>query len=278
MPIVFVHGVAVRDEPGWASVQQINRLPPWSAIEGSLRRWVAPAIAAQPETTPILRAYWGDLGARLAYDGVCRPDATTPAEQLRTQVRRPLGEFVTAFFGDVLWYVAQRGDADAPGPIPTRVLETLIAARASAPKDEPLVVLSHSMGGQIVYDLITHFLPQRPDLADLRIDFWCAAASQVGFFAELGLFLEGPPDPPEPHPFPSPAHLGAWWNAWDHKDLLSYRVSGIFDGVDDTPYASRGTSWNEHNRYLYEAAFFQEMARRVIAALAQPAGRDGAPS
>ncbi|MBB2987566.1 hypothetical protein [Terracoccus luteus] len=346
MPIVYVHGVAVRDDdPDLARRAKPLGEVPWPTIEAHLREHVAPAVSDDPEGVPVLRVYWGDLGARFAWggrslvsrpgnpagvpaaavEGVARaqdavadlaeettsaPGSGSPASELSassagpsagqadppasdriglrergirglsrtvTALRRPFEDFVPVFIGDVLTYVATRGTADAPGPIVQRVLDGLeVASFAAHSLGEPLVVLTHSMGGQIVYDVLTHFLPRMPELHDVRVDFWCAAASQVGFFEELGLFLESDPDR-GPHegdpsggltPMPSEQFLGGWWNVWDHSDLLSFRAAGILDGINDSAFFASGSLATDHNKYLVQPEFYRLFAERVRASLA----------
>ena len=250
-----------------------------------------------------MRAYWGDLGARFAWDGrslVSQPvqdeldppgpvglEADQPkptvGETLReagmkrvrttvTAIRRPLEVFVPTFLGDVMTYLNTRGNADAPGPIPLRVLETLeVAQFAADSRAEPLVVLTHSMGGQILYDLLTHFIPRMPQHRGIRVDFWCATASQIGFFEELKLFLESDPltgaDTGTLAPRPASAHLGGWWNVWDHADLLSFRAAGIVEGVDDGSFFAAGTLATDHFRYLDNAPLYRALARRLRASM-----------
>ena len=302
MPIVYIHGVAVRDQDEVLAraTRQFGEVP-WSTIDKHLRAHVAPAISDDPGGVPILRAYWGDLGARFAWGGrslVSRPedlrddaadvideaaeriddDSEAPAcppglrersvRRLRgaaTSLRRPLEDFVPVFLGDVMTYISTRGSAESPGPIIERVLAGLdTAAFAAESRGEPLVVLTHSMGGQIVYDLVTHFLPRMPEHRGIRIDYWCAAASQVGLFEELGLFLESAPDRgPGPAAYPPREHLGGWWNVWDHADLLSFRAEGIVDGVDDSAFFAAGSLATDHYRYLANADFYRALASRV---------------
>ncbi len=320
MPIVFIHGVAVRDDdPVLARRLEPLGEVPWTTVEGHLRQHVAPVLSHDPEGVPIMRIYWGDLGARFAWGGaslVSRPsnpeglervadaveqvvevaaevtptsseDAGRPTLRDRrvrgvrgavTAIRRPLEDFVPVFIGDVMTYIATRGTADAPGPIIQRTLDGLeVAAFAAESRQEPVVVLTHSMGGQIVYDLVTHFLPRMPEYRSLRINYWCAAASQVGFFEELGLFLESRPDRGHDAasltPLPSPDHLGGWWNVWDHADLLSFRAAGIFAGVDDSPFFAAGSLTTDHNKYLVQPEFYRLFAERLHVHLGRPGRR-----
>lgn len=312
MPIVYVHGVAVRDDdPVLARAAKRFREVPWPTIQALLAEHVAPSISGDPAGVPVMRIYWGDLGARFAWGGrslVSHPAdpelddeldddiarevedededeqaADAPLEGFRARrirnvqatvaaLRRPLEDFVTVFLGDVLTYVARRGTADGPGPIPQRVLDGLeTAAFAAESRGEPLVVVTHSMGGQVLYDVLTHFLPRMPQYQHIRVDYWCATASQVGFFEELGLFLESTPDHGEETgvrtPLPSSEHLGGWWNVWDHADLLSFRADGVFEGVDDTAFFAAGTLVTGHNRYLASVAFHEMLAERIRASL-----------
>jgi hypothetical protein len=300
VPIVFVHGVAVRDvdeqRPELARATKAFGEVAWPTIQGHLREHVAPAISADPAGVPIMRVYWGDLGAQFAFGGrslVSRPqdlpDAAAEAAEaveegleavagseprgirrlrdMATTLRRPVEDFVPVFLGDVMTYVATRGTAQAPGPIVERVLAGLEAAAfAAESREEPLVVLTHSMGGQVVYDIVTHFLPRMPEHRGVRIDFWCAAASQVGYFEELGLFLESRADRgPGPTEHPPSEHLGGWWNVWDHADLLSFRAEGIIEGVDDSAFFAAGTLATDHYRYLRNVDFYRTLAEKLRA-------------
>lgn len=197
------------------------------------------------------------------------------------QARPVLNKLITLFLGDIFVYLSQRGDALAPGPIPLKVLAGLREARRLQVQrgGEPIVVLSHSMGGQIVYDLVTHFLPQLPEFHDLRIDFWCAAASQVGLFEEMKLFKVSSPFysafMQTLVPYPNPRQLGYWWNVWDHNDVLSFSTANIFEcrpehrhGVDDEPFnAMKATGPDAHNGYLVRPQFYQRFAEKLRAVL-----------
>ncbi|MHA7288782.1 hypothetical protein ACX80V_03920 [Arthrobacter sp. MDT3-24] len=181
------------------------------------------------------------------------------------EVRGPLNDAVTTFLGDVFVYLAGRGTPGDPGPIPAAVLETMRrAASHRLVPDEPMIVVTHSMGGQIIYDLATSFLEREPDAAQLRIDFWCAAASQVGLFQELDLFVSHPPRN-QAAPAPSRDRLGHWWNVWDYNDFLSYSAAGIVEGVNDESYSSGLSLLSAHGGYLKRPSFYRRFAEKLRA-------------
>ena len=131
------------------------------------------------------------------------------------ELRPMLNDAVTRFLGDVLFYMLRRGTAAAPGPIPNVLIDELKLAQTNkaARGGEPIVLLTHSMGGQIAYDVVSSFLPAAR--SDIKIDFWCAAASQVGFFEELNMFLASSPDFSKATGKRTPlsgANLDHWWN------------------------------------------------------------------
>lgn len=190
------------------------------------------------------------------------------ASRLVAEFRAPMNNLATTFIGDVFEYLGNRGTVDAVGPIPGRFLAALRRARDLAQPDEPVIVISHSMGGQIVYDAITTFLPGIAVNRYLRVDYWCATASQVGLFEELKLFLSSTPDHciGTPVPFPDRRHLGGWWNVWDHNDFLSYTVRGIIADVDDEPFDSGMSLATAHSGYLVRPTFFRRLAEKLAVA------------
>lgn len=188
------------------------------------------------------------------------------------ELRRPLNREVMAFFGDVVGYLSDRGTAAEPGKIPRRVLEQLAEARDSSPEGEALIIVTHSMGGQIVYDLVTHFIPQMAAYHSLRVDFWCATASQVGLFEELKLFLSSDEcysqESGTSVPYPDHQYLGFWSNVWDYNDFLSYSVRGIVDGqVDDWAYNSMLPVSEAHGGYLRQPNFYRLLAAKIRVAM-----------
>lgn len=191
-------------------------------------------------------------------------------------VRRPIEDFVPLFLGDMTSYLGRRGVPQQPGILMRRVLGGLKAARLDADPAEPLVVLTHSMGGQLMYDALTSFLPADPQAQDFRVDFWCACGSQVGLFRELGQFLERKPLP-TPALLHSP-HIGYFWNVWSFSDFLSFRAEGIIQGAHDTAFPFFGNVRSDHLSYLTNPSFYRALAAKVKIHTAIPSRSTPPPS
>lgn len=298
MPIVFVHGAGTREYYRRHNVD-------WDHVEHHLRHYVAPRIAAEPQKVAIMLAYWGDTGVRLAWDGASIPWATMPPvtnhpltslvqvgrkrhiateslyrvsavlgylfSRVLTLFRKPQSKQTSLFMGDALHYLAQRGAAPNPGPIPTRVLNTLAKAHELQRRcdDEPLVVFSHSLGGVVMYDLVTHFLPQMPQYAGIHIDFWASMSTQIGLFEEMKLFLASDEryGPDNPVPFPDRRFVGAWWNVWDPHDFLSFSVKNIIAEVKDDQFDSGLSFAGAHLACLKMSSFYVLLGQQVRKAL-----------
>ena len=95
-----------------------------------------------------------------------------------------------------------------------------------------------------------------------RVDLWCASASQIGLFAELGMFVaEGPPSV-----VGVPAdRLGYLWNAWSSSDVLSFRAEGWVAGAHDTDFTFSGSLGANHMSYLTDPTFYRTLAAKVRA-------------
>ena len=122
----------------------------------------------------------------------------------------------------------------------------------------PLFLYGHSMGGNIVYDL----LPR--ELADVRIDLLVTAGTQVGFFEELKLFRDsdlGIPNATTPT-VPRPENVARWINIFDHSDLLGYEVGSVIQGVEDFSYQT-GSLLKAHSQYFIQPGFHERLAARA---------------
>ncbi len=195
-----------------------------------------------------------------------RRAAIWPADAVSTvfaELRPTLNEFIAYFIGDVFAYLNQREEAGAPGEIPKRVMVALRRALARRKETgEKIVVVTHSMGGQVLYDVLTHFAPADPSLDGIEIDHWISCGSQVSLFAELRLF-RGQPDVENPQKLARPKNVKAWSNFFDRNDFVGFIMSPVFEGVVDLEYDTGYGLAFAHTGFLARPSFFEEMASRL---------------
>jgi pimeloyl-ACP methyl ester carboxylesterase len=163
------------------------------------------------------------------------------------------------FLGDVLTYLRQREADGAHGQIAALVAADLERAEtARTPNDPQLLVIAHSMGGNIVYDLLSHLR------TDLRCDVLVTVGSQPGLFAELGLFpAVDPPVDPTTDRVPALHNVGRWINVFDPADALAFAAEGIFDGVEDFRYRTGKGLVKAHSSYFGRPSFYVRLAARL---------------
>jgi hypothetical protein len=207
-------------------------------------------------------------------------------------LRKPLNESVTLFLADVFFYLARRGTAKDPGKITMQLIEKLKEAhKVKVETGEPIVVLSHSMGGQLVYDVVSYYLPEmskipgNEGLKDISVDFWCAAASQVGLFKEMKVFKQDDDgssatseqefleldlgvgawkDEIETKQIGFPSnHLKIWWNLWDDSDYLSFTIEPFIKEVFDDLYDSGKSPICAHTNHFGDPDFYKEFAMLI---------------
>jgi hypothetical protein len=210
---------------------------------------------------------WEALGYDDVWDHI-REGVYRIRHTLGSAVSRPLVELarpsvhrmVAGFLGDVFVYLGKRGNRDNPGPIVAEVIEGLEEARNQASlKDEKLVVVGHSMGGNILYDVLTHFRP------DLYVDVLVAVGSQAALFEELKLFIQsdhGIPDD-RTRKVPKPRNVGCWLNVFDRNDVLGFAVEGVFDGPSDFSYTTGRGLLTAHSAYFSRPSFHERLAERI---------------
>lgn len=187
------------------------------------------------------------------------PDATSAlAGRL---LRKNLNAAITRFAGDAFVYLDRRGNKEAPGDIVKTVLAALHEAQAArTADDDKLVVIAHSFGGEIMYDILTHFEPT------LQVDCLITVGSQVGLFEEMKLYRASRPDlPPDTSAgrVVRPASLKRWLNVFDTNDVLSYRLEPIVSDVSDFFYDTGYTALGAHGGYFMRPSFYKRMAARL---------------
>ncbi|MEV7297651.1 hypothetical protein AB0N79_39540 [Streptomyces microflavus] len=157
---------------------------------------------------------------------------------------------------------APGGAASGWGDIAEGIANAVTAAYAEAERGDPLVIVAHSMGGNIVYDILSGLLGRR----DVQVDLLVTVGSQVGLFEELKLFSSSRGDVPGPAALhvPRPETVRRWLNVIDFSDPLAFGTEAVFDGVQDLVY--RTGRVQAHSAYFLQPRFHALLA-------AQAAGR-----
>lgn len=186
------------------------------------------------------------------------PDVTTEVAGLL--LRKKLNATVTRFAGDAFVYLNSRGTVDAPGPIVTTVLKALREAQAKRTEDDKLIVVAHSFGGEIVYDILTYFAPS------LSIDCLITVGSQVGLFEEMKLYKVSDPDIPtnlKTDHVARPEGIKRWLNVFDTNDILSYQLAPVVDAVSDFSFDTGYSTLGAHGGYFLRPSFYKRLAARL---------------
>lgn len=171
--------------------------------------------------------------------------------------REPLNEVLGRFFGDVFVYMDSRGHAGAPGPIPQRILADFDNAIAESP-GEPLVIVGHSLGGVITFDLLSHFRP------DIEVALFASIGSQVAHFEEVKLYRSSDKSVGPPNKAKKPANIKRWINVFDEVDIFSYACRDVFEGVDiDAAYDTKTFVVKAHSEYFKQDRFYQRLRARI---------------
>ncbi len=114
------------------------------------------------------------------------------------------------------------------------------AEKARNANDSKLIIVAHSMGGNITYDILSSFAK------DLHVDLFLTVGSQVGMFEELKLFKASDPGVKGPATVPRLKNVDKWINVLDPNDVLSYSTGKIFASSKDTTFDNQAPVWAAH--------------------------------
>jgi hypothetical protein len=229
----------------------------WKRLKAGAEGLAGRAKAVLSGTTKVVRDASADLG-QAAAGAVINP--------IVGRARPAIQQKASLFLGDVFRYLSQRDLAVDGGPIVRKITADLDAAvAAKAAGDDKLIVVAHSMGGNIMYDILSRYRP------DITCDIFVTVGSQVGMFAELGLFpaiaidQQIPDSPTRPKAAVTPKIL-RWINVFDTADVFSYKAAPIFDRAEDYNFSSHVSTLTAHSMYFERPLFYERLNARLRSA------------
>lgn len=161
------------------------------------------------------------------------------------------------FIGDAFLYFGNRGTPEAPGPIVSRIIDTIDSASTKIdPDDDPeLIVIAHSMGGNIACDVLSYFAP------DKAIDLVITVGAQFPLFADLHMF---PGLDTRHRPIARPPNVKRWINIYDVNDVFGFAATPMFDGIEDVEFTSGRFGVATHADCFKFVSLYERMAQAVL--------------
>lgn len=197
--------------------------------------------------------------AASAITGEIRNTASTGLVDL---FRDQLNPAVARFLGDIFVYL-KPGEQRAK--IRADIEKALLAGwEAAQNKGGPLVLIGHSLGGVILYDMLSS--PEKSGLpTGFKANVLVTVGSQVGVFEEFKLYdaSNNAYSAEAKNKVPALKTVSAWMNVFDPVDLLSFRCEPIFEGVDDYVFSSATGLASAHTAYFCRPRFFARLRARL---------------
>ncbi|MBB4120862.1 hypothetical protein [Martelella radicis] len=262
--VVFVHGVSVRKIPGSDSYDKAK----------ALRHKLFSKHCFRGSATAYYDPYWGGDAADLDLDGIFldMPYGNTlggadAGEAVRSmteiwaeRLTNSLTPAIAIFLGDAFVYFHD-------SPRRERILEVvrydLIRAAKGAHEDGgPLVLVGHSQGANILYDILS--VPQEIDSLSEELgfrfqpDLFLSVGTQLGLFEELNLFKSS-----RSGVAPRLTSVKKWWHVYNRADVLSFAAEGIFEGVEQFSIDTGADLSEAHGSYFDRPIFFQQLRKQL---------------
>lgn len=255
---------AERDpHPAW--LEEVNSDTAFlQRLQDELEDWVSPGSGAESAPEQFgMQEGWERIKEAAGRLGSAAGRLTSGV--LVDATRFGLHQQVSLFFGDVFVYLQERGTPEQPGRIVQRIRDALLEARQQVnATDSKLIVVAHSLGGVILYDILTSFMPKVQK--DFRLDVLVTVGSQVALFEELKLYgvsRKDFPHDPQTDRVPKPASIHYWLNVFDTNDVLSFATERVFADTVDFSYSTGKGLLAAHGAYFGLPSFHERLAARL---------------
>jgi hypothetical protein len=214
----------------------------------------------------------GDVFSRIgtALKSVTDPLRNAASDAVLRLVRKPLSDQIALFLGDIFVYLRWRETDGAAGTY-NRIFEPIIKAlshaNAAHTGSRKTVIVGHSLGAVILYDLLsdTRALTEIATRTGtpLVVDALVTVGAQPGLFADMGLYNR---QPGADGRLAKPECVQRWMNVYDYTDVLSFRAEPFFADVKDFEFDNVSGALEAHSAYFRRPSFY----KRLRARLAEP--------
>jgi hypothetical protein len=196
------------------------------------------------------------------------PVANATSDTVLRLFRRPLSNQAALFLGDIFVYLRWRETDGAKGSI-NRIFEPIVRSLTEAARlrsqNDPLIVIGHSLGGVVLYDLFTDNAAVAKIAqalgSELVVDTWVTVGSQPSLFADMGLYSNAAKA--ADGRFPKPAPVRRWFNVFDYTDVFSFSCEPLFAGVKDFEFDNVASLLNAHSAYFQRPSFYSRLRARL---------------
>jgi hypothetical protein len=172
-------------------------------------------------------------------------------------IRDAASPLLARFLGDIFVYLY--GDGSSRAKIREAISKDINAAAADAKNQGgKLVLIGHSLGGVILYDMLRD--PASGLDSGIKVDLLATVGSQPGLFQEMGLIGTVVQAPQKAARAPT---VDVWWNVYDPVDLLSFRCEPIFQDVLDYEFSSATGLIDAHTSYFKRPRFYARLRQRL---------------
>jgi hypothetical protein len=177
------------------------------------------------------------------------------------RLARKLTPTLAVFLGDAFIYLKRGGNGDDRfHKIRSEISIDLVeASKKSKANNEKLIVVGHSMGANILYDMLSDdkLVSKLEDQIGerLKIDLLLTVGTQMGILQELGLFGNGEGKRPK--------SCKAWWHVYNKMDVLSFGAKNVFKEVEQFHSDTNANIVDAHGAYFTSPVFQRRLYKRL---------------
>ncbi len=173
-------------------------------------------------------------------------------------------QHASRFLGDVFEYMEQRNRDGSKAPIIQAILPAFAEAMTIRGPNDRLIILAHSLGALIAYDVMTTFVD-----ATFHCDCFVTIGSQVSLFQELSKCATNAPNPAniEKDRIQRPPNVDCWLNVFDRNDVFGFGTAGVFTDTIDYAYSTGKGFLFAHGSYFQKRRFYKRLAKRLVMVL-----------